>query len=207
MGVDVRRAGGPRDGREWRARVTQGRVAGAVARAAGRLRHLAVIAALLANIPAAAQSVPPASSEIQAVVVTVQKRSESVQEIPVTVKAVSGDALTASGVKDLVQAATLVPGVIFSRAPDDGLALTFRGLGTVARSQAFELSEAMFVDDAFLGKGRLYTTSIFDVDRMEFIKGTESTLLGKNASLGAIGVITRQPGNQPVFEGSAGYQS
>jgi iron complex outermembrane receptor protein len=140
------------------------------------------------------------------IVVTAQKRSESSQKVPVTVTALSGATLKESGVKDLRQAALLVPGIVFSLAPDDGLALTFRGLGTVARSQAFELSTATFIDGTFLGKGRLITTSFFDVSQMEFIKGTQSTLLGKNASLGAVSVVTNQPTDKLSFEGSAGYQ-
>ena len=152
------------------------------------------------------QQADDASAETSApgdIVVTAQKRSESVQRIPVTVTALSGDALARAGVKDLLQAVKEVPGVIFSRAPDDGLALTFRGLGTISRSQAFDLAQALFVDGVFMGKARLYTTSFFDVDRMEFIKGTQSTLLGKNASLGAISVITKQPGATLAFEGRA----
>jgi iron complex outermembrane receptor protein len=146
------------------------------------------------------------AGELEVITVTAQKRAESIQDIPVSVLVVSQESLAQNGIKDLVQASTLVPGVVFSRAPDDGLALTFRGLGTAARSQAFELSEALFVDGTFMGKGRLYTTSMFDLDRIEFIQGTESTLLGKNASLGAISVITRQPGDTRSFEGRAAYQ-
>ncbi len=146
-------------------------------------------------------------TELEVINVTAQKRLEPSQDVPLSVAVLTHAALVENGVKDLVQAATLVPGVIFSRAPDDGLALTFRGLGTAARSQAFELSEALFVDGAFMGKGRLYTTSMFDLDRMEFIQGTESSLLGKNASLGAISVVTRQPGEISSFEGRASYQT
>jgi len=164
------------------------------------------IFAATAGGPAPAQNAGAGAYELQSIVVTAERRSESVQDIPVSVAVISGDTLTQNSIKDLVQAATLIPGVVFSRAPDDGLALTFRGLGTVARSQAFDLSEALFVDGIFMGKGRLYTTSMFDVDRMEFIKGTESTLLGKNSSLGAISVITRQPGDRASFEANAGYQ-
>jgi iron complex outermembrane recepter protein len=80
------------------------------------------------------------------IVVTAQKRSESTQRIPVSFQAISGKELAQSGVKDLVQAVTLVPGVVFSRAPDDGLAFTFRGFGTAARPQAFEQSVALFTD-------------------------------------------------------------
>jgi iron complex outermembrane receptor protein len=164
----------------------------------------AIVAATAGGL-AAAQDAAGGAYALQAIVVTAERRSESVQDIPVSVAVLSGDTLAQYAIKDLVQAATLVPGVVFSRAPDDGLALTFRGLGTAARAQAFDLSEALFVDGTFMGKGRLYTTSMFDVDRMEFIKGTESTLLGKNSSLGAISVITRQPGDRPSFEGNAGY--
>lgn len=141
------------------------------------------------------------------IVVTAQKRSQSAQRVPVSVTAVTGADLAAQGVKDLFQAVTLVPGVVFSRAPDDGLALTFRGLGTQARPQAFEQSVALFADGVFIGKSRLYATSFFDTDRMEFIKGTQSTLLGKNASLGAISVVTRQPGKTLSFEGKAAYEA
>lgn len=109
--------------------------------------------------------------------------------------------------KDIFQAVDLVPGVVLSRAPDDGLGLTFRGLGAAARPQAFEQSVAMFSDGIFFGKGRLYSTTLFDIDRVEFIKGTQSTLLGKNASVGAISIVNRQPGDHVSFDGSAGYEA
>lgn len=163
--------------------------------------------ALLAATPAHAQQAQPAAEGgLGEIIVTAQKRSESAQDIPVSVLAVGGQQLESKGVTDLFQAVTLVPGVVFSRAPDDGLALTFRGLGTTARPQAFEQSVALFLDGTFIGKGRLYSTSFFDVDRMEFIKGTQSTLLGKNASLGAVSVVTRQPGDEFSVNGRVGYE-
>ena len=152
------------------------------------------------------QAAPPAPATLQPIVVTAQKRSEAAQRVPVSVSVLEGKAINQENIKDLFQAVTLVPGAVFSRAPDDGLALTFRGLGTAARSQAFEQSIALFTDGVFLGKSRLYGVSFFDVDRLEFIKGTQSTLLGKNASLGAISIITRQPEDHFSFEGRAGYE-
>ena len=152
----------------------------------------------------AAQPSPP--DQLGEIVITARKRTESAQRVPISVDVLDGQALSAKGIKDLFQAVTLVPGAVFSRAPDDGLALTFRGLGTAARSQAFEQSIAVFTDGIFLGKGRLYSVGLFDLDRIEFIKGTQSTNVGKNASVGAISVITRQPGDQLSFEGRAGYE-
>lgn len=169
---------------------------------------IALATALLSATPLLAQTAPAAEADegLTEIIVTAQKRSQSVQDVPVTVAAISGESLAAGGNKDLFQAVTLVPGVVFSRAADDGLALTFRGLGTSARPQAFEQSVALFTDGVFFGKGRLYSTSFFDVDRMEFIKGTQSTLLGKNASLGAISIVTRQPGKEFAFEARGGYE-
>ena len=185
----------------------------------GNIRNGCCLAALLvaAGPPAFAQAVAtqatPApgqpvqhTAELTEIVVTAQKRSESVQSVPISIEAVSAASLKESAVKDIFQAVNLVPGVVLSRAPDDGLGLTFRGLGAAARPQAFEQSVAMFSDGIFFGKGRLYSTTLFDVDRVEFIKGTQSTLLGKNASVGAISIVNRQPGDVYSFDGSAGYE-
>ena len=132
---------------------------------------------------------------LEEIVVTAQKRNQQAQDVPITMSVVTGDALLASDTKDLLQAANYVPGMVFSRAPDDGLALSFRGVGTPARTQAFDQSVALYLDGLFLAKGRLYSQAFFDVDRIEFIKGTESSVLGKNASVGAVSIVTREPGS------------
>lgn len=139
--------------------------------------------------------------KLEEIVVTAQKREQSVQDIPVTVNAVSGEDLSDFAVDNLFKVADLVPGMVFSRAPDDGLALTLRGLGTPARTQSFDQSVALFLDNMFLGKGRMYSTAFFDVERVEVIKGTQSTLLGKNTSLGALSLTTKKPGKE--FGGDA----
>jgi iron complex outermembrane receptor protein len=160
---------------------------------------LAVLASTSA-LPALAQTAPAD------IVVTAEKRIESVQKVPLSVSVLSSDELARENIKDLLQAAPLVNGMIFSRAPDDGLGISYRGLGTISRSSELEQSVSLFQDGVPFAKGRLYTTAFFDVDRMEFIKGTESSLLGKNSSLGAISVVDRQPGKTLSFEGSAGYE-
>lgn len=127
------------------------------------------------------------------IIVTATKRATSTRDVPATVAVLSAEKLAEAGVKDLFQAAVLLPGTTFSRAPDDGLQLTIRGLGTPARTQSFDQSVGLFLDGAFLGKGRLYSNPFFDVERIEVIKGTQSTLLGKNTSLGAISIVSVQP--------------
>ncbi len=141
-----------------------------------------------------ASSTSMAQLVLEEVVVTAQKRSQSLGDVPITISALSGENLEEFGVDNLFEAANLVPGMVFSRAPDDGLALTLRGLGTPARTQSFDQSVALFLDGMFVGKGRMYSSGFFDVERIEVIKGTQSTLLGKNTSLGAISIVTKAPG-------------
>ncbi|WP_289027796.1 TonB-dependent receptor [uncultured Paraglaciecola sp.] len=140
------------------------------------------------------------SATLEVIQVTSQKRLQTLQEVPATVTAVSGDEIAEYGIDDLFEIAALVPGMVFSRAPDDGLALTLRGLGTPARTQSFDQSVALFQDGMFLGKGRMYSTAFFDVERIEVIKGTQSTLLGKNTSLGAISIMSKRPSGD--FDGN-----
>lgn len=165
-----------------------------------------LIGASLPSIAVAQTALPPAETQTSTavtadqqpagdIVVTATKRATSTREVPATVAVLSSETLQRAGVKDLFQAVALIPGTTFSRAPDDGLQLTIRGLGTPARTQSFDQSVALFLDGAFLGKGRLYSTPFFDVDRIEVIKGTQSTLLGKNTSLGAISIVSKQPGD------------
>ena len=138
----------------------------------------------------------PDADRLEEITVTAQKRAESSQDVPMTINAVSADEMSRANISNLFQIADYVPGMVFSRAPDDGMALTFRGIGSPARSQAFEESIGVFMDGIFLAKARLYSAAFFDLDRAEMIKGTDSTLLGKNTSLGAISLITRKPGTE-----------
>ena len=154
---------------------------------------LMVILLVLSACESVRASVPD-GEQLEEITVTAQKRAESSQDVPMTIDTVSADEMSRDNVRNLFQIADYVPGMVFSRAPDDGMALTFRGLGTPARSQAFEESIGLFMDGIFLAKARLYSSAFFDLDRAEMIKGTDSTLLGKNTSLGAISLITRQPG-------------
>lgn len=159
--------------------------------------------------PAAVPTAAPQNGGAAAVgeiVITARKRSEAAQRVPISVSVLPGQVLGTQKIKDLFQAVTLVPGAVFSRAPDDGGSLTFRGLGTASRPTSFEQSIALFSDGVFLGKTQLYSMTLFDLDRVEFIKGTQSTMLGKNASLGAISLINREPADRLSFEGQAGYE-
>ncbi len=160
---------------------------------------------ILATAAAAAEPAAP-DNTVGEVIVTAQKRVEKAQDVPATITVLDHERLAQASVVNLFQGVTLVPGVVFSRAPDDGIALTFRGLGTLTRSSEMEQSIALVEDGVPFDKGRLYSTALFDVNRIEFVKGTESTFEGKNSSLGVINVVNNQPGDTLSFSGRVGYE-
>lgn len=141
------------------------------------------------------------TTESEEIIVTAQKRAQNLQDVPISIDVTSGAALAVRQTDNITKLATVVPGFEFARAPSDSPGVTFRGIGTAAGNVAFDNSIGMFVDGAFLGNVRLYNQPIFDAQRVELIKGTQSTLLGKNTSLGGISVVNTQPGDR--FEGRA----
>lgn len=144
----------------------------------------------------------PGLSEIM---VTARKRPQSIESIPASITVVTDAALASTANHDLTELPDHVSGMVFSRAPDDGLALTLRGVGTPARSQAFDQSIALFLDGTYLAKGRLYPIALLDVDRIEVFRGPHSSEVGKNASVGAISVVSRLPGSVNAVESSVSY--
>lgn len=93
--------------------------------------------------PAAVLPLGVGGEPLQDVIATAQERREPAQAVPVTLTIFGRQEFASSGVKDLLQLADDVPGMVFSRAPDDGQALSFRGIGTPARSQTFDQSIAV----------------------------------------------------------------
>jgi iron complex outermembrane receptor protein len=79
--------------------------------------------------------------------------------------------------------------------------------GTPARSQAFDQSIALFLDGTYLAKGALYPLALFDVERVEVVRGPHSTEVGKNASVGALSVVSRQPGQSDAIDGTASWDA
>jgi iron complex outermembrane receptor protein len=158
-----------------------------------KLHHALLVSAPFAGIATVAHASADAAGAIEEVIVTAQKREQSVQSVPVSIDVVDARVFATRQVDSVSEIATIVPGFEFARAPSDSPGVTFRGIGTQAGNVAFDNSIGMFVDGAFLGNVRLYGQTLFDLERVELIKGTQSTLLGKNTSLGALSVVNKRP--------------
>lgn len=130
---------------------------------------------------------------LEEVIVTAQKRVENVQDIPMTINVVGGERIDLFGIRNTTDLADSVPGLIIQHTPQNLAQVTVRGLGTGSASESLDQSVGLFIDGVWSGRIREFQTSLFDLERVEVIKGTQTALLGKNTSLGALSVVSRRP--------------
>lgn len=153
----------------------------------GLLKHALIAAALLATSVFAQERV------IEEVVVTATKRPESLQDIPISVNAFTGEQIEEAGVKDIRDIAGQTPGLqIKSRGETEG-SVFIRGIGSVAPGIGADPAVGIYIDGLYASRGTNATAAFFDVERVEVVKGPQGTLFGRNASSGAISIITRKP--------------
>ena len=136
------------------------------------------------------------SDDERVIVVTAQRREQSIQEIPFTVNAVDADALANAGVTDVFSLQTQVPGLDIRTVnpPSAGGAFNIRGLGTGVFNLGFEPSVGTFVDGVYRARSGLVAGFDFlDLERVEVLKGPQGTLFGKNTTAGLINFISAAP--------------
>lgn len=150
---------------------------------------------------AIASSGASAQAVLEEVMVTAQKRSQSLQDVPVSVTAFNAETIQEAGINNAVDLAIMTPSLnANANSSPFTTRLTIRGIGTSQADPALEPSVGFFVDGVFLGRSGLGTSDLTDVERIEVLQGPQGTLYGKNANAGAISVITRRP-NTEEFEG------
>jgi iron complex outermembrane receptor protein len=130
---------------------------------------------------------------VEEVTVTATKREESLQDIHIPVTPVSGEALSANKIATLEDLQFLVPNMTFGN--DFNFAKTYiRGLGLSSSFHGVDPSVVLHVDGAVVSQASAYFASLFDVERIEVLRGPQSTLYGRNNTGGTINVITTKPG-------------
>jgi len=161
-----------------------------VCRAIGLLCISAVVAA-------------PAFAEIlEEVVVTAQKREQDMQDVGIALSAFTGDQLRAMGVTKSFDAAAFAPGVhISGNLAGQNTQFTIRGVTQNDFNDIVEAPNASYLDEGYLAIAQAQTFAVFDIERVEILKGPQSTLFGRNATGGLVHYISRKPG----FERADGY--
>ena len=140
-----------------------------------------------------AQEPPPAGADVlQEVVVTAQKRSEDVQKVPIAISVLSGADLLAAGAVYAVDLNTLVPGLQIVSSGPFAMA-SIRGIGNQQVNSFGDPAVGYNIDGVVEDRSIDTTTAFYDVQRIEVLKGPQGTLYGRNATGGAINIITNKP--------------
>jgi iron complex outermembrane recepter protein len=138
---------------------------------------------------------PEDSGALQEVVVTAQKRSENLQKVPISVAAISGDQLGASGIVDSSQLSAVVPGLSLGLTTQN-FEPHLRGIGTTSNGPGIENPVALYVDGVYYASQLMGLTDLTDVAQVSVLKGPQGTLFGRNATGGVIQLTTRDPTEQ-----------
>ena len=145
--------------------------------------------------PTSAVSPDPAVSGD--IIVTAQKRAENVQDVPLAVSVVTPAQLQTAGVRQFQDLNKIAPSLTIRTANQPGSAnVSLRGVGTFAFGIGVEPSVAVLIDEVPLSFSARAFTDLPDVERIEVLRGPQSTLYGKSASAGLINIITREPSDE-----------
>ncbi|RVT95081.1 TonB-dependent receptor [Sphingomonas crocodyli] len=153
--------------------------------------------------PSYAQDVAPeAGTDINDIVVTATRRAEPLQKVPIAISVVGGDLLRSENRAGLQSISAIVPSLNFrNTASAKDQALFIRGLGTVSTSPGVEPTVSTVIDGVVLARQGQASMDLMDIDHIEVLRGPQGTLFGKNASVGAVNIVTRAPGD--AFHGFA----
>ena len=140
------------------------------------------------------------------VVVTAQRRSERLQDVPIAITVLSGAAVEASGAINIEGAQYSVPSLNFRKSGTTiNQSLFLRGVGTSTFSIAGEPSISTVVDGVVFSRAGEAFSDLVDIDRLEVLRGPQGTLFGKNTSAGVINIVSRRPGDELAGYVEGGY--
>lgn len=155
------------------------------------------IASLSVSSAAFAQdNTPQASDEVDdnVIIVTATKREQTLQEIPISVSVTSGEAIERSQVRDLIDLQTLVPSLKVGQLQSSANTnFIIRGFGNGANNAGIEPSVGVFIDGVYRSRSAAQIGDLANIQRVEVLRGPQSTLFGKNASAGIISIVTKEP--------------
>ncbi|GAB5351270.1 TonB-dependent receptor [Qipengyuania sp. 483] len=135
-----------------------------------------------------------ASPDPNVIIVTATKREQTLQEVPVAVSVTTAETIERAQIRDIADLATVVPSLQVSQLQSAfATSYSVRGFGTDGNNIGLEPSVAMFVDGVYRSRAVAQISDLPDIQRVEVLRGPQSTLFGKNASAGVISIVTKRP--------------
>ena len=167
----------------------------------------ALCGATVSSLPAMAQdSAGDAASDGNVIIVTARRQAEDLQNVPLSVQAFGSEALENAGIRDLSEVTSRIPGAKFNTSNATDPEIFMRGSGSDIQGAAADSSIGIFVDGVYLSRATGTLIDLYDLDRVEVLKGPQSLRYGKNVVGGLIHYITKKPTFNPEgrIEGSYG---
>jgi len=139
------------------------------------------------------------STELGNMEVTARRRAENLRDVPISVTAITGEGLQDSGAQDITYLNQVVPNTTLevSRGTSNTLTAFIRGVGQQDPVAGFEAGVGIYIDDVYLNRPQGAVLDIYDVERVEVLRGPQGTLYGRNTIGGAVKYITKRLGRQP----------
>ncbi len=160
------------------------------------LRGATASLALALPAVAYAQDTPPADdyADGNEIVVTATKREQTLQDVPVAVSVTTGETIERAQIRDIKDLASVVPSLRVNQLQSSANTNFYiRGFGNGANNAGIEPSVGLFIDNVYRSRSASMIADLPDVERIEVLRGPQSTLFGKNASAGVISIVTKRP--------------
>lgn len=159
---------------------------------------LALAAVCAAGGQAAAQEQQPAVTaeelpRAEEIIVTAQKREQALRDVPIAITAFSGDFLAEQGVSKFDELSQLVPGLLVQEQSANNTGFVVRGITSDSGEANIEPRVAVFFDGVAASRNRGSYIELFDLERVEVVKGPQATLFGRSALIGGVSVVTKRP--------------
>lgn len=161
------------------------------------LRAMVLATSAILAWPQMALAQDPTTDEAEpqgsVIIVTAQRQSQSLQEVPIAVSAFDATALESQQIENAADLQLTLPNVSFSKGNFTGSSFTIRGIGDLCVGVTCDAATAIHINGSPLFGTRLFETEYFDLERIEVLRGPQGTLFGRNATSGVVNLVTAKP--------------
>lgn len=165
---------------------------------------MSVLIALLPLATASAQD-EKKGFQLDEIMVTSTLRTKSVQDVPVTVSVLGEAQIAKADIHDAASIALNTPGLAYGEFSPGQAIFSMRGVGSADDGAGLDSSVALFLDGVYVGRGAGINFDMFDLERIEILKGPQGALFGRNTIGGAISVISKKPSDELIVKASGTY--
>lgn len=175
---------------------------------------MSAVAVIMPSVASTAQAQGEDSGErsnvrLEEIMVTAQRRTQSIQDIPVTVSALSSEVLQQRQITDTIDLSRSVPNLVSANNVLLGTSVTYflRGSGSTESIATFDLPVGTYVDEVYIARQNANQIALSGVERVEVLRGPQGALFGRNTTAGAVSIISIKPSDELSFDGELSYGS